>query len=38
MDKYYSAVKRLLDKYGLNFKTGEEYEKFMSDLATIFEI
>lgn len=39
MDEYYSAVKRLLLRHNmLIFETSKEYEEFMRDLATIFEI
>lgn len=38
MDRYYSGVKALLYKHGIVFNNGEDYEKFMMDLADLFKI
>jgi len=34
----FSAIKRLLFKYGLEFKSGSEYERFMGELIDILNI
>jgi hypothetical protein len=34
--QYYSAVKRLLEKYNIVFKSSDDYEKYIDDLTKIF--
>lgn len=38
MHKEYSAIKRLLFQYGLNFQSGEQHDRFMNELARILDI
>ena len=34
----YSAIKRLLFKYKINFKTGKDYDNFIRELVEILNI